>query len=200
MLAFGILFCSTAIRAEVWYLPNGQTITTQAGSTPPVRGARRVPYPGQQQVQQGWGQVNQQPLLPQPQQSVQQRGQQPVNPARGVNTQVLGQGPAYSNCVLFARSRVPSLPYGLGNWNGKMAAINSRAPKTGSIAMIPYVDPATQEAIGHAAFVERVEGTSITLLDANWKRNTLTRRTSIGNDLNDAASLLRIAGYYQPRQ
>ena len=62
--------------------------------------------------------------------------------------------------------------------------------------MIPYVDPKTQEAIGHAAYVEKVEGSSITLLEANWKLNTLTRRTATGNDLNDAANLLKIAGYY----
>ena len=39
------------LKAEVWYLPDGQTITTQAGSTPPVSGARRVPYPNAKQVQ-----------------------------------------------------------------------------------------------------------------------------------------------------
>ena len=80
-----------------------------------------------------------------------------------------------------------------------MAAINSRVPKVGSIAMIPYVDPVTKEAIGHVAVVEKVEGNSITLVEANFKHNTKTRRTAIGNDLTDAARLLNIAGYYQPR-
>jgi hypothetical protein len=40
-----LTFCLQALRAEEWYLPDGQIMTTQAGSTPPVSGARLHPYP-----------------------------------------------------------------------------------------------------------------------------------------------------------
>lgn len=48
----GILCCSlsTPIQADTWYLPDGSTMTTHAGSTPPVSGARRFPYPGMKQI------------------------------------------------------------------------------------------------------------------------------------------------------
>ena len=44
VIFLGLCLANT-LKAEEWYLPNGQTITTQAGSTPPVSEARREPYP-----------------------------------------------------------------------------------------------------------------------------------------------------------
>lgn len=32
------------------------------------------------------------------------------------------------NCVFFARKHVPSLPYGMQTWKGKLEAVNSRVP------------------------------------------------------------------------
>ena len=42
-----LLFCCflTPLGAEEWLLPDGQTMTTMGGSTPPVSGAQRVQYP-----------------------------------------------------------------------------------------------------------------------------------------------------------
>jgi hypothetical protein len=47
----------------VWSLPNGQTITTQAGSTAPVIGAKRVSPPAKQ-VQPSSGQPKLQVVVP----------------------------------------------------------------------------------------------------------------------------------------
>ncbi|MBI5437676.1 MAG: M23 family metallopeptidase [Nitrosomonadales bacterium] len=44
------LSVSPAIYADCWRLPNGQTLTTNAGSTPPVNGAQRIQCPSQQQL------------------------------------------------------------------------------------------------------------------------------------------------------
>lgn len=45
------LSASPVIYADCWRLPNGQALTTNAGSTPPVSGARRTQCIGQQQQQ-----------------------------------------------------------------------------------------------------------------------------------------------------
>ncbi|MBI5438448.1 MAG: CHAP domain-containing protein [Nitrosomonadales bacterium] len=110
----------------------------------------------------------------------------------------LGKGSNSDNCALFTMSKVPSLPPGLDTWAGKLRAVNFQTPTVGSIAMIPYVDPKTNEAIGHAAYIEKVEGNSITVLEANFSLGNITRRTATGTSLNDAASRLNIAGYYRP--
>ncbi len=53
-----------------------------------------------------------------------------------VMREYLGIAPHADNCVFIARKRVPSLPYGLSTWTGKLKAINSHTPKPGSVAMI----------------------------------------------------------------
>ena len=117
--------------------------------------------------------------------------------APGVTAEQLGVQPHADNCVFFARQRVPSLPYGLGTWRGKLHAINSRAPRVGSVAMIaiasgPYRD------IGHVAIVEAVTRDSLTIIEGNWMSGHVTRRVASGKNAEEAARLLKIAGYYRP--
>jgi surface antigen len=45
VLAFALsACCSVRLCAETWYLPDGKTMTTSAGSTPPVSGATLYPH------------------------------------------------------------------------------------------------------------------------------------------------------------
>ena len=81
----------------------------------------------------------------------------------------------------------------------KKKAINSNAATKGSVALIPCTDK-TGRDVGHAAYVEDVAGTTITLLEANFSAGKITRRTATGKDLRDAARKLNIAGFYDPRQ
>ena len=119
------------------------------------------------------------------------------NAPRGVTKTLLGTGTHSDNCALFARDKVPTLPYGLDTWNGKLNAMNSNTPKVGSVAMIGFSSGAYKD-IGHAAVVESVSGNSITIIEANYTAGKLSRRTATGADLADAARQLGIAGYYQP--
>ena len=111
---------------------------------------------------------------------------------------LLGTGAHSDNCALFARDKVPTLPYGLDTWNGKLNAMNSNTPKVGSVAMIGFSSGAYKE-IGHAAVVESVSDNSITIIEANYTAGKFSRRTATGADLADAARQLGIAGYYEPR-
>lgn len=116
----------------------------------------------------------------------------------GIIREPLGQGRNSDNCVLFARDRVPSLPYGLDTWQGKRNAINSSVPRVGSVAMIGFTSGPYRD-IGHAAVVEDVTANAITIIEANYAAGQITRRTATGTDAADAARQLNIAGYYQPR-
>lgn len=108
------------------------------------------------------------------------------------------------NCVFFARKRVPSLPYGLQTWKGKLEAVNSRRPEPGSVAMIRITHGAYRD-VGHVAIVEKVTGNSLTIIEGNYLSGTVTRRTATGRDLADAERQLFIVGYFKggadrPRQ
>ena len=71
----GTLCVSTTIHADCWRLPNGQTLVTNSGSTPPISGAQRIQCPSQQQEQQRQQQLQQQQAQQRAQQE-QQRQQQ----------------------------------------------------------------------------------------------------------------------------
>lgn len=101
------------------------------------------------------------------------------------------------NSVIFARHRVPSLPYNLGTWQGKVKAINSVTPRPGSVAMIE-ISSGKYKPAGHVAIVEAVTDTSLTIIEGNYLMGTVTRRTASGKDVDDAARQLNIVGYYKP--
>lgn len=169
LAALSLLLVTAPASATCWLLKNGQTLTTSANSTSPVAGAKQVACPGAP------------PLA-----------KLPTPPKLGVVTKSLGKGPNSDNCVLYARSRVPTLPTGMLDWKGKLAAVNARTPAAGSVAMIPYGQ------VGHVAYVESVTGNTITIIEANFSFGNMTRRISTGSSLADAASRLHIAGYYRP--
>ncbi len=101
------------------------------------------------------------------------------------------------NCVFFARKRVPTLPYNLNTWKGKLAAVNSTTPRPGSVAMIE-VGSGKYKEVGHVAIVESVSQNAMTIIEGNYLMGSVTRRTATGKDLADAARQLHIAGYYAP--
>lgn len=68
-----------------------------------------------------------------------------------------------SNCVAFARYKVPSLPGGLWSLNDKKAIINSSKPVVGSIAITEG-----NSSYGHVAYVEAVNGNMITTLNGGY--------------------------------
>ncbi len=90
------------------------------------------------------------------------------------------------NCVLFARSLVKSLPFGLWNIKDKRKIINTHKPQHGDIAIINVGMP-----WGHVAYVEKVGKWHITITEANFKFGKITER-------HDTEKNLKILGYYQP--
>lgn len=74
---------------------------------------------------------------------------------------------AKSNCVAFARYMVPTLPGGLGDMDGKLAIINSQTPTVGAIAITNG-----NTALGHVAYVEAVNGDTITTLNGGYEDGT----------------------------
>lgn len=72
-----------------------------------------------------------------------------------------------SNCVAFARYKVPSLPSGLWTLQDKKNIINSYTPKVGAIAITTG-----NSSAGHVAYVEAVNGAQITTLNGGWEDGT----------------------------
>jgi hypothetical protein len=90
------------------------------------------------------------------------------------------------NCVLYAKSKVPSLPGGLWTLADKMKIVNSYIPLVGEVAIMNYAYP-----WGHVGIVVAVNGDKITIEEANFKRCEITRRTGTREEL-------RILGYFRP--
>ena len=116
-----------------------------------------------------------------------------ANGAAAVSSEASGTGTTSDaitnlcgNCVLFARSRQPRLPYGLTYWSSKVNVINTQTPRAGCVAMI-Y----TGSSYGHVAYVRSVTSTSVSLAEANWVHGACTSRTV-------ARSYSRIRGYFCP--
>lgn len=169
-----ILLSSPALGA-CWRLPNGQIIETNSNSTAPVRGARLVTCP---------------PPVFTP------RNEPPARQERYGVTE-FDQRPDLRECTDFARSLVRSLPGGLFTMRDKTNIINSRRPTVGSVAIIE-VPRGYAQPYGHVAVVEEVTRNSITIIEANYGGRRVQRRRSVGRDLDEAASQLRIVGYYRP--
>lgn len=90
------------------------------------------------------------------------------------------------NCVLFARSRVPSLPYGLDTLDSKRRIINSYSPTVGAVAVMAV------GSYGHVGVVTSVNGNgTITVDESNYRSCQFGTRT--GTPAN-----LRVLGYFKP--
>jgi hypothetical protein len=111
----------------------------------------------------------------------------------GIAFPPISSEPAFSqnsiacNCVLYARTLVPSLPHGLFTLQDKKNIINSNSPSQGSVAIID-----SGHKWGHVAVVTSVnpDGT-ITIQESNWGKCRIGSRT-------DSPQRLNILGYFQP--
>lgn len=101
------------------------------------------------------------------------------------------------SCVAYARSQVPSLPYGLDTYAAKKKIVNSHTCKAGSVAIIN-----TGDSIGHVSVIESCDNSGSTqgiqMREANWKHGKITRRTSRTNKISKSESELNIYGYFRP--
>ncbi|MFO0579669.1 MAG: CHAP domain-containing protein [Polyangia bacterium] len=89
------------------------------------------------------------------------------------------------NCVCYARSRQPRLPFGLITYTDKLRIINSSSAQVGCVAIM---DTGSRE--GHVAYVESV-GSRIKISEGNYPLNSCGSRTG-------TESSLRIKGYWCP--
>lgn len=121
----------------------------------------------------------------------------PAMVRRRIGTIILGREAHSDNCVFYARARVPSLPYGLGTWSGKLAIINAHAPQPGDVAII-HIGSGVYKDVGHVAIVEEVTDSTITILEGNFYAGHVSRRTATGADTGEAAGLMGIVGYFRP--
>ena len=121
----------------------------------------------------------------------------PPTVSRRVGTVMLGRELHSDNCVFFVRDRVPSLPYGLGTWTGKLAIINAHTPQPGDVAII-NVGSGVYKDVGHVAIIEEVTDSTITILEGNFYAGYVSRRTATGANADEAAGLLGIVGYFRP--
>ncbi len=111
-------------------------------------------------------------------------------------------------CVLYARSKVPALPYGLITLQDKLAIKNSNSCRAGTIAIMDYgikiKDPKTglYVPVGHVAYVEGCHSSStsgaIRVTETNFKAGYKTERRASTTTLQAAQTELKILGYYDP--
>lgn len=137
--------------ADCWRLPNGQVLATNSGSTPPVAGAKKVPYPP--------------PPPPQPQAKVApQPKPQPAAPKPDANpcSKYLGRG----YCTDYIQQRLGRKPSGdAGTWPGNTSVASIRQ---GDVAIFNV------GSYGHVAYVEQViadksgKPTHIRVSEMNW--------------------------------
>ena len=95
--------------------------------------------------------------------------------------------PLRFNCVLWARKKVPSLPYGLWTFEDKKKIETNARPRVGDIAVVR-----TNQTWGHVAVVTYVGKMHITIQEANFYFGKVTER-------HNTAQLLRIHGYFHPK-
>lgn len=97
-----------------------------------------------------------------------------------------------NNCVRFARYKVPSLPYGLTYYSAKKNICNSNTAIAGEIAVM---SSSKYPEYGHLAYVEAVNGNTITILEGNVLYESGNPRI---NRRSGTKSELGIYGYYKP--
>jgi hypothetical protein len=89
------------------------------------------------------------------------------------------------NCVKFARSLMPQLPFGLWTILDKRKIINSHLAKIGRVAIMNVGMP-----WGHVGVVVAKNGNLITIREANYKFCKITERTGTEAEL-------KIIGYFK---
>lgn len=92
------------------------------------------------------------------------------------------------NCVKYARSKVPSLPFGLWTIFDKMKIQNSTKAQIGNVAIMRVGLP-----WGHVGVVVGKGSDRIVIQEANYKFGKITERQGTENDL-------KIIGYYNPNK
>jgi hypothetical protein len=94
------------------------------------------------------------------------------------------------NCVKFARSLVPQLPFGLWTINDKKKIINTQTSRVGAVAIMNVGMP-----WGHVGVViARSEGGKYkTIRESNFKYGKVTERQGKTKEL-------KIIGYYDPKK
>lgn len=91
------------------------------------------------------------------------------------------------SCVLFARTLVPELPFGLHDYRSKLNIINSKTPKIGSVAIIK-----SPSGLGHVAVIKSInEDGSLTIEEGNFRRCRRNIRMDMPENMN-------IKGYFDP--
>lgn len=102
-------------------------------------------------------------------------------------TMLGGKGGVLCSCVLFARTLVPALPYGLHNYRDKLDIINSQMPEVGHVAIMK-----SPSGLGHVAVIKSVnEDGSLTIEEGNFRRCKRNIRTDMPERMN-------IKGYFDP--
>lgn len=101
-------------------------------------------------------------------------------------------------CVIYVREIVKSLPYGLIYWSDKKKIINSYTCRVGSVAII-QVPSGVAAQYGHVAYVEKCGTTGITIREANFQKDKITRRVATTKNVLQAENELRIVGYWRPK-
>lgn len=100
-----------------------------------------------------------------------------------------GKGGVLCSCVLFARTLVPELPYGLHNYQDKLAIINSHTPEVGHVAIIK-----SPSGLGHVAVIKSLNNDgSMTIEEGNFRRCKRNIRTDMPERMN-------IKGYFNPKK
>ncbi|MBO0612553.1 CHAP domain-containing protein [Thiothrix fructosivorans] len=113
-----------------------------------------------------------------------------------ITTKVLGNDA--SQCVAYARGRVPSLPTGLTDWASKKKIINNQTCSAGSVAII---DSTSFDVHGHVAVVEGCHSAdtgAIRITETNFTKGKKTERRASSTTIEKAAAELKIIGYYKP--
>jgi hypothetical protein len=109
-----------------------------------------------------------------------------------ISTDIIGNW--NGECVSYARSKLPSLPYGLNSFNDKLNIINSYTCRAGSVAVID-----TGNGIGHVAVVEKCDDSGsmqgIQLTEANWIGGKITLRKCRNSKISGCTKDFRIRGY-----
>ena len=182
----------------MWSAPNGQTYTTQAGSTPPVSGAQRVANPATKQVQTKSGQTGLQVVIPAAPSGDQLQNLLGKDNQKSSSTQVTPQpiktsqslwdarvGQTGGQCAVFAQKARPELT-GFGNAN-QMPATAKRngfvvdgTPQVGSVLVIEK--PAGSKD-GHAEVVTSAmklgEKYVMTITDSNANEDGLVSARTV---------------------
>jgi hypothetical protein len=111
-LAFVLLSAQSEVLAACWRLPSGSIVETQSNSTPPMRGAQRVPCPTPN-----------------------------IGPIEQTGVRELSRRRDDRQCVAYVRSRVILPSRDLSDWSVKRDLINRDTPRAGYVAIINEAQP-----------------------------------------------------------